>query len=885
MISEVERVFETLADLDPEAREAYFAAHPVDTEVRREVESLLAHDRSSADSLADPIRKLAASAMESTAGGGDRRCGPYQLTEILGRGGMGTVYRAKRVDGELRQEVAVKLMQGAGDDGVQRQRFLQERQILAELAHANIAGLLDAGHSAEGQPYFVMELVEGQPIDQFCEGLSARQKVEIFLEVCEAVSFAHSRLVVHRDIKPGNILVTAEGTPKLLDFGIAKMLGFDAGVTQAWQCVMTPAYGSPEQAAGGAVTTASDIYSLGAVLYKILTGHAPHEPAQATPEAMLAAVREGNVPRASRWNGELKGDLDAIVAKALRTEPAQRYATVEQLSSDLRCYLERRPIRARQGEYLYRTGKFVRRAWIPLTAVLLVMAALTIGLVDALRARQLAERRFRIARDIAGSLFGIEERVRNLPGSTESRRYIADKSLAYLNELSKEASERDLLLELAEAYKRTANVLSRRGGSSLGRDADAFAALDRGNALLLKAAAARPQDRAVVRAMIENRMDYLTLLSDKSKRPQVGGLVPQIAVLVSRFTASGLETRDLPLVVQAYVGLRRAMTANDRNGAARPYAELSVRYSRQYAEALGTPDARVQYAAALRNYGSFLRYAGELEQAAPVLNEALGELERVPRSKRQQVELSAVLYYIGLVNSDSESLGLDRPAVAIPALERSAATSRELMAADPKDHNARVDFAQSELRLASLMTPERPASAAPLFDGVLEVMRAEPEGSFLRDEYLIRAAAESTYALRKMGRTAEARRRLAEIRGTFFRERSPENAILTGTSPAEAVLRAEADMDAAGGDMQKGVATYLLLLRKFQAYCRPDDSIVDAMALSIKLGRLSQLYVQSGDIATARDYAAQRAAVWQHWNAKLPNHLFIIRQLLAAQNN
>jgi hypothetical protein len=775
-------------------------------------------------------------------------------------------------------------MQEGSNNPLQRQRFLQERQILAGLSHPNIAGLLDAGHSAEGQPYFVMELVEGRPIDEFCEELSPRQKIESFLQVCDAVSFAHSRLVVHRDIKPGNILMTPGGVPKLLDFGIAKMLGIDGGVTLTWQRVMTPAYGSPEQAIGGEVTTATDTYSLGAVLYKMLTGHAPHELEGGTPEAMLAAVRTRGVPRASRWKPELKGDLDAILSKALRQEPRQRYATVEQLSSDLRSYLHWRPISARQGEFLYRTGKFIRRSWIPLTAALMVVAALAIGLVVALRARQLAERRFRIARDLAGDLFGVEDRVRSLQGSTAARQYIADKALHYLNDLSREASERDLLLELAEAYRRTANVLSRRGESSLGRDADAFAALDRGALLLAKASAARPNDRGVLRATIENRLDDLTLLTDKDQKKRTAELVRELVPLVDEFAAGNPEAADLKLAGTAYIGIRRALTSLDRNEEARRYAELSVQYSRRYVDAVQTPDAFLQYAATVRNYASFLRYGGQLEQSVALFEEALRTLEKLPEGKRQQTELSAVLYYIGLVNSESDSLGLDRPAAAIPALQRSAAASRKLMAADPKDHNARVDFAQSEIRLANVLGQTHPASAVPLFDEVWEVMRAEPEGSFLRAEYMIRAAAESTYALREIGRIAEAQRRLAQVRAMFFRNEPPESMLITGYNAGEALLRAEADMDAAAGNPQKAVAMYLLVLRKFEARgYRPRESLTDALALSRRQARLTQLSRQAGDASSTGLYATERVALWQGWSGRLPNNPFVLRQLADAQ--
>jgi len=885
MTPEVERLFDALADVDADARASYFAAHATDPEVRREVESLLAHDALSSVSLLMPIAELAASALPAEDPlPATRRCGPYELIQLIGRGGMGAVFRAERVDGEVRQQVAVKLMQGGAGDPLQRQRFLQERQILAGLSHPNIAGLLDAGHTADGQPYFVMELVDGRPIDESCEGLTVRRKIELFLQVCDAVSFAHSRLVVHRDIKPSNILVTAAGVPKLLDFGIAKMLDFDAGVTLTWQRVMTPAYGCPEQAIGGDVTTASDTYSLGAVLYKALTGQPPHALRGDTPEALLAAVRTRDVPRASRWKPELKGDLDAIVSKALRKEPQQRYATVEQLSSDLRAYLHWMPIRARRGELLYRSTKFVRRAWMPVTAALVVVAALAVGLVVALRARHSAERRFRIARELAVDLFGVEDRVRNLEGSTAARQFIADKALEYLNELSREASESDLLLELAEAYERTAAVLSRRGESSLGRDADALAALDRGRELLAKALSAHPNDRAAMRATIVNRLDTLMLLTDKNRAQRTSGFVAELSPLADRFAAGSLEAADLKLAATAYLGIRRALTTLDRNDESRRYAELAVRYSRRYAEAARTPEAYLQYASASRSYAAFLRPAGQLEQALAALNEALNTVETLPESKKQQTELSADLYYIGSDNGDSDSLGLDRPAVAIPALERSIAVSRKLMAADRNDHNARVDFVQAQIRLADLLRPSEPARALRLFDEAWDVMRAEPEGSFLRAEYLTRTAAEASYALRDLGKAAEARRRLARVQAMFYADQTPDSMPVTPHGAEEEWVRAEVDLDAAAGNPRKAIAVYLLILRKFDALgYRPHHSLGDALALSLRQARLAELYRQAGDNATANRYAADRTALWRGWNESLPNNPVVLHQLAEAR--
>jgi serine/threonine-protein kinase len=247
---------------------------------------------------------------------------------------MGAVYSGLRVDGEGEQHVAVKLLRPGRDSPALRQRFLAERQILATLAHPNIARLLDAGHGEDGQPYLVMEYVEGQALDRYASGLSVRQKIALFLKVCDAVGYLHRNLIVHRDLKPANILVTTEGEPKLLDFGLAKLLDLDADSTATSMLIITPDYASPEQVAGGPVSTAMDVYSMGAVLYQLLTGASPHQFSSGTPEAIALAISTGRIAPPSRLVPHLKGDLEAILMKTLRREPEERYGT--KFSSDSR---------------------------------------------------------------------------------------------------------------------------------------------------------------------------------------------------------------------------------------------------------------------------------------------------------------------------------------------------------------------------------------------------------------------------------------------------------------------------------------------------------------------------------------------------------------------
>ena len=259
----MEELFQQVSELSPEARLRYFVEHKVDERTRTEVEALLARDSQTATFVSKDTVEHYSERIELN----DLQCGPYRLGKLLGRGGMGRVYAAERADGEVQQRVAVKLLQPGADPAQFRELFLSERQILATLSHPNIARLLDAGHQDDGQPYLVMEYVEGKTIDVYAADIGIRQKIALFIKVCAAVSYLHRNLVVHRDLKPSNILVTEEREPKLLDFGIAKILDLGGDATVTSVRMLTPEYASPEQAAGGRMTTATDIYSLGAVLY------------------------------------------------------------------------------------------------------------------------------------------------------------------------------------------------------------------------------------------------------------------------------------------------------------------------------------------------------------------------------------------------------------------------------------------------------------------------------------------------------------------------------------------------------------------------------------------------------------------------------------------
>ena len=317
-----------------------------------------------------------------------KRVGPYQIDRLLGRGGMGAVYLAHRADGQFEQTVAIKLIDLPLATDLFRERFRQERQILAELQHPYIARLLDGGVTADGDLYLVMEYVDGVPIHTFCEKqhLPVPQRIALFLRACEAVQFAHQNFVVHRDLKPDNILVAEDGTPRLLDFGTAKLVspspaGPAGKLTREGYQSFTPQYASPEQVLGNPITTASDTYSLGVLLYLLLTGTAPYELKEMTTAEMLRVICEEPPRRPTHTvdSQRLDADLEAILLKALRKEPRERYLTADQLASDLRAYLDGQPVGARRGTFRYRAGKFMRRHRWGLAAAALLAATLISG--------------------------------------------------------------------------------------------------------------------------------------------------------------------------------------------------------------------------------------------------------------------------------------------------------------------------------------------------------------------------------------------------------------------------------------------------------------------------------------------------------------------------
>jgi tetratricopeptide (TPR) repeat protein len=530
----VEAIFNEAQDASAEERTKLIEARCAgDRELAAEVRSLLkACEAEEQDTASRHTEPEPGKANQPT----QRRVGPYEIDRLLGRGGMGAVYLAHRADGQFEQTVAIKLIDLPLATEIFRERFRQERQILAEMHHPFIARLLDGGVTSAGDPYLVMEYVDGVPIHRFCEekSLSESQRLALFLRVCEAVQFAHQNFVVHRDLKPDNILVTVDGTPRLLDFGTAKLLSpsltrSGEELTREGYQSFTPQYASPEQVLGNPITTASDTYSLGVLLYVLLTGSQPYELKELTTGEMLRVICQEAPRRPTHAAGsekKLDQDLQAILLKALRKEPKERYLTAEQLASDLRAYLDGRPVAARRGTFRYRAAKFIRRNRPALAGAAVLAATLLAGIAGVIwqarvanDERRKAEARSDDLRQLSNSLLSeLDEAIKQLPGSTGVQKLLVTRVLEHLDRMAKDAQgDRQTQLDLVDAYTRLGNLQGNTYYQNLGDPEGGSVSLGKALAIAQPLVASDPKDRDALRALALVEQSRSAILWQTSK--------------------------------------------------------------------------------------------------------------------------------------------------------------------------------------------------------------------------------------------------------------------------------------------------------------------------------------------------------------------------------
>jgi eukaryotic-like serine/threonine-protein kinase len=744
----VKQVLGATLDREPAERASFLAqACEGDRELRVEVESLLESHEEAGEFMHRPAVAGATTLGDDEFVG--KSIGRYRLVSKIGHGGMGTVYRAVRADDEFHQQVAIKLIGRGMDTAFIVSRFRNERQILASLDHPNIARLLDGGATDDGLPYFVMEFIDGVALNEWCDArrLSITARLKLFRKVCSAVHYAHQNLIVHRDLKPSNILVNADGEPKLLDFGIAKILSFDLSPnaidpTLTMYRMMTPDYASPEQIRGEKITTASDIYSLGVLLYELLTGHRPYRVTTQAPSeieemicqrepdkpstvinkvevvkgenvtpALVSERREGTPEKLRR---RLRGDLDNIIMMAMRKEPERRYVAAGQLSTDIRRHLDGFAVIARSDTVGYRASKFARRHRAGVGAAALVLLALIGGIIatswqahvaNIERAR--AEHRFNDVRALANSfIFDLHDKIESLPGSTSARELLVQKALTYINSLTHESKDDPTLQrELAEVYLKIGDVQGRPYKPNLGNTMGAVDSYQNALSIFEKLSDGDPSNEDLKRRLAASHDDMCAMYEAMGRKGPAEQHCRQAFDLRKEISAaqpdSRIKRREL---AEAHTDLANALQLSGKWAEVKEHRRQAIAISEEIAAADPVDqDAQLSLSLAYMRLGRTLILTKEYlpalaaQRKSMELNLALAKQN--PGDPRRQLNLSFGYYFLGTLEA---ALGnLER---GLELSRRSLEMRQELATADPLDARVRMELAASYGRVGSILT-------------------------------------------------------------------------------------------------------------------------------------------------------------------------------------
>ena len=868
-------LFRELADLPPAERENIFARRKVQPELRAEVESLLAFDCSDDHAVTDCIGQQAAAAVRVESASAVAFCGPYRLIRPLGSGGMGAVYLAERNDGEIQQQVAIKMLRVDAHRPQWQERFLRERQLLAYLNHPSIARLLDAGRTVQGQPYLAMEYVDGAPIDAAAAGMSLRAQLTLFIRVCEGVADAHRRLIIHRDLKPSNILVDSSGQPKLLDFGIAKLLDETQDQTQTIERLLTPSYASPEQIRGGVQTTAADVYSLGAVLYKMLTGRSPHQSETGELQAIeiVAGTRPITAPR--RLKPTLPADIECILQKALRIEPEDRYASAEAFANDIRAFLDSKPVAARSANAWYPVRKFLRRHWLPVAAVAAVIASLSVGLYVANRERTIAQRRFQDVRQIANRLVDIDATISRLPGSTKARQMIVDTSLEYLRRLRADVQrDPDLALEIANAYRSVAEVEGVTNGPNLGQVDNAARDLAAANGIIQPVLRSQPGNRMALLRAAQIAADQAIVAWHGGRNDNAYPFAHQSAEWLEKFHAGAADKAMAADILSTYGWVAHHYMIADHLDEALRISKRGI----ELAILLGADRARAGF---LDTQALVLRYQGDLDGALRAMQECVLLYEPVPDAAdyRLTLGLSMALAKEGWILGGGDiAISLGRTEEAIQVLDRSFQLADDLVHKDVQNEGARTRLYLAGGALGETLRHSDPRRALAVFDHTYRDMSEVHSRLLEIREIDVLAGAADT--LRTLNRPAEARKRLDKAFALLAELKLYPADKIEPESEAGRALCALAEYQADAGNLARGVEIYEgLLQRLYAGGAKPETNLQDAVNLSGIWTSLAALYRRSGRQDRASMLETRRVDLWRQWERKLPNNPFVLRQL------
>lgn len=730
-----------------------------DLELMAEVQAMLAVDGDDGGTIGKAMMDGAEAwslATEEQAIG--QRLGHYKITGFLGRGGMGAVYRGVRDDAAFVKEVAIKLLRVGLDSRNVLRRFEQERQILARLEHPHIARLLDGGTSANGLPFLVMEFVEDAvTVTQYCSEmkLDLEKRVLLFLDICSAVAYAHQQLIVHRDLKPGNILVDKAGAVKLLDFGIARVMdeSGEQTVTVAGAQMLTPEYASPEQVRGEPVSTATDVYSLGVILYEMLTGTKAQKIGDTSIAAIERVICESMPTRPSIAAGEtgpvpqrqLRGDLDNIILKALHKERDRRYASVDKLSEDLRNFLQGLPVLARPDSFGYRASKFFKRNRVTVALSAAVAATLIAGGFLQWRQAQANQRRFEQVRGLSKAfLFDFHDAVVNLPGGTKARQLIVEKGLEYLRVLAQDAaSDNSLQKEIALGYERVGDVQGNPLGSNIGDTKGALASYREAVRLFEDVWKREGEPLAGRQDLLRAHNKLAGILRNTN---DTSGAVEhyQRAIMHGEAYAKGTNgdadglhelasAHDQLARASASVGLDSALASAQRAVQIREELTFMGVTNRQRLAQLGSSYATL---------GIVLSRKGKVEDALKAYQQNVGIQERLAKEMPDDAQRQRVLMiaqsHIGDTLGSQDGLHLGRTAEGAAAYSRVVEIARWLVSVDPLDKKARLDLGFALLRASTAYktNKERDKALRSLEEArrlIDDLLKSDPENARLAE--------------------------------------------------------------------------------------------------------------------------------------------------------
>jgi eukaryotic-like serine/threonine-protein kinase len=749
----VKDLFCAALEHDAAARAAFLdEACAGDAELRAEVDSLLSAHDTPGDFIEKPAAHQALGFVAETEGSAwiGRRVGDYRLVEEVGRGGMSEVYKAVRDDDEYHKDVAVKVLRRGYDTRSLLKRFKVEIQILATLDHPNIARLLDAGSTEEGLPYLVMDYIRGRPIDDYCSfhKLGIEQRLELFRALCDAVQYVHQHLMVHGDLKCSNVLVSENGTVKLLDFGIARLLKPASGINVpdhklTGLLALTPEFASPEQIRGGPITTASDVYSLGVVLYRLLTGVLPYRLRGDFSYALATQIleREAALPSLTakeHENGEtagfsrrLRGDLDNIVLMSLEKDPAKRYPSVERFMEDIRRHLEGFPVTARSAGYVYQLTKFAGRHRAGIVAAGMIAATLIAGIVGtswqarkAWAASARAERHFNEVRKLANVfMFDFHAAIADLPGSTPARELLVENSLKYLETLAAESgNEPSLQRELASAYEKVADVQGGFRSANLGDTAGAISSYRKALAIRKALSDANPSDRDLKRELLRNYGKLAeTLVGEGDTKGALEATHVLLKLAQSLASEPDATVADRRNLATALGSLGFQLTRSNQVGDGLLFLRQAVALYESLLESnRGDVETRRILGVTYGRMGeTLLSYTDNAAEALQMQAKSLGIGQHLLEADPRNTRLRKMVAYSQL-GMGSALVRMKQPRAALEQQLKAVSMLRDTLDADEKNEIARYDaaFALGEASMSDLALGDLTSAEGRLKDAI-----------------------------------------------------------------------------------------------------------------------------------------------------------------------